>query len=76
MQAADIETAVISRWIRVVIQLSLAQNSATTEGLMPQLLQLCRNDKVRTIEAHWIAATLWNKALDHYGSQHSEIDSW
>ena len=33
---------------------------------MPQLLQLLRSNKVGLTEAHWIAATLWNKALDHY----------
>jgi hypothetical protein len=25
-----------------------------------------RSDKVGVLEAHWIAATLWNKALDYY----------
>ena len=33
---------------------------------MPQLLALLRMNKIRDIEAYWIAATLWNKALDHY----------
>jgi len=67
MQTEEADIAIVSRWIRVVIQLSLAQNSETTEGLIPQLLQLCRNERVRTTEAHWIAVTLWNKALDYYG---------
>lgn len=56
----------VSRWIRVVIQLSL-QQSGTTEGLMPQLLQMLRSNDIAFTEAHWIAATLWNKALDYYG---------
>lgn len=56
----------VSRWIRVVIQLSL-QQPGTTEGLMPQLLQMLRSNEVGVTEAHWIAATLWNKALDYYG---------
>ena len=34
---------------------------------MPQLLQMLRNNSVGTTEVHWIAATLWNLALDHYG---------
>ena len=55
----------ISRWIRVVIQLSLQRSDTTTEGLMPQLMQLLRDDQVRGLEAHWISATFWNKALDH-----------
>lgn len=66
MQLPEATKAVISRWVRVVIQLSLLQNSATTEGLMPQLIQMLRSDKVGIPETHWIAATLWNKALDHY----------
>lgn len=57
----------ISRWLRVVIELSLHHSDATTMGLMPQLMQMLRNDEVRGLEAHWIAATLWNKALDHLG---------
>lgn len=66
MQAQGTTKALISRWIRVVIQISLFQNSTTTEGLMPQLMQMLRSNKVNVVEAHWIAATLWNKALDHY----------
>lgn len=66
MQSQESTKPLVSRWIRVVIQLSLLQNSSTTEGLMPQLLQLLRSNKVGLIETHWIAATLWNKALDHY----------
>ena len=66
MQLPEVTKTVISRWIRVVIQLSLLQNSPTTEGLMPQLLQMLRSNKVGIPETHWIAATLWNKALDHY----------
>jgi len=57
----------ISRWIRVVIQLSLQRSDSTTEGLMPQLMQMLRDDQVRGIEAHWIGATFWNKALEHLG---------
>ena len=67
MQIQESTKKLVPRWIRVVIQLSLVQNSTTTEGLMPQLLQFLRSNKVGVIEAHWIAATLWNKALDHYG---------
>jgi hypothetical protein len=66
MQLTEVTKTVISRWIRVVIQLSLLQNSTTTEGLMPQLIQMLRGNKVGIPETHWIAATLWNKALDHY----------
>jgi hypothetical protein len=66
MQLPEVTKTVISRWIRVVIQLSLLQNSTTTEGLMPQLLQMLRTNKIGVPEIHWIAATLWNKALDHY----------
>jgi len=66
MQFEETTKAVVSRWIRIVIQLSLLQNPGTTEGLMPQLLQFLRSDKVGVVEAHWIAATLWNKALDYY----------
>ncbi len=51
----------------MVIELSLQHSDATTAGLMPQLMQMLRNDEVRGVEAHWIAATLWNKALDHLG---------
>jgi hypothetical protein len=67
MQVQEATKPVISRWIRIVIQLSLVQNPSTTEGLIPQLLQFLRSDKVGLMEAHWIAATLWNKALDDYG---------
>src|SRR5271170_3388708 len=63
MQFEETTKAVVSRWIRIVIQLSLLQNPGTTEGLMPQLLQFLRSDKVGVLEAHWNAATLWNKAL-------------
>src|SRR5271156_80813 len=66
MQIEETTKPVTSRWIRIVIQLSLLQNPGTTEGLMPQLLQFLRSDKVGVLEAHWIAATLWNKALDYY----------
>jgi len=66
MQIEEATKSVTSRWIRVVIQLSLAQNPGTTEGLIPQLMQFLRSDKVGMVEAHWIAATLWNKALDYY----------
>ena len=34
---------------------------------MPQLIHMLRSDKVGITEAHWIAATLWNNAIDHYG---------
>jgi len=63
MQIEETTKPVTSRWIQIVIQLSLLQNPGTTEGLMPQLLQFLRSDKVGVLEAHWIAATLWNKAL-------------
>ena len=66
MQIEEATKSVISRWIRVVMQLSLLQNPGTTEGLVPQLLQLLRSGKVDEVETHWIAATLWNKALDYY----------
>jgi hypothetical protein len=67
IQIEETTKSVTSRWIRIVIQLSLLHNdSGTTEGLMPQLLQFLRGDKVDTVEVHWIAATLWNKALDYY----------
>ena len=66
MQLTEVTKTVISRWTRVVIQLSLLQNSTTTEGLMPQLIQMLRSNKIGITETHWIAATLWNKALDHY----------
>ena len=66
MQLEESTKPTISRWIRVVIHLSLIQNDTTTEALMPQLLALLRMNKIRDIEAYWIAATLWNKALDHY----------
>jgi hypothetical protein len=49
------------------MQLSLLQSPSAAEGMMPQLLQMLRSDKVGTTEAHWIAVTLWNKAIDHYG---------
>ena len=51
----------------MVIELSLQRSDVTTEGLMPQLMQMLRNDEVRGLEAHWIAATFWNKSLDHLG---------
>jgi hypothetical protein len=57
----------VSRWIRVVMQLSLLQSPNAAEAMMPQLVQMLRSDKVGITEAHWIAATLWNKAIDHYG---------
>ena len=66
MQIKETTKRVVSRWIRIVFQLSMLQNPATTEGLMPQLLQFLRSDKVGVVEAHWIAATMWNKALDFY----------
>jgi hypothetical protein len=56
---------VTSRWIRIVFELSLLQNPGTTEGLMPQLLQFLRSDRVGVEEVYWIAATLWNEALDY-----------
>jgi len=65
MSIQEATRSVTSRWIRVVVQLSL-QNPTTTEGLIPQLLQMLRNDKVGPIETHWIAATLWNKAINYY----------
>lgn len=66
IQIEEATKHVVSRWIRVIIQLSLMQNPGTTEGLMPQLMQYLRGDKMGITEAHWIAATLWNKALDYY----------
>jgi hypothetical protein len=55
---------IVSRWIRAVIHMSLS-TPGTTEGLVPQLLQMLRNNKVGPIETQWIARTLWNKGIDH-----------
>ena len=68
MQIQETTKPVTSRWIRLVFQLSLTQNPGTTEGLIPSLLQMLRNNKVGNAETHWIAVSLWNKALDHYSS--------
>ena len=65
MNLQETTKSIVSRWIRIVIQLSL-QTPGTTEGLIPQLIQMLRNNRVESIETHWIAATLWNKALDYH----------
>jgi hypothetical protein len=44
----------------------LIQNDVTADAMIPQLLNLLRMKKIRDIEAYWIAATFWNKALDLY----------
>jgi hypothetical protein len=44
----------------------LIQNDVVADAMIPQLLNLLRMKKIRDIEAYWIAATFWNKALDHY----------
>ena len=40
MQIEDTTKPVTSRWIRIVIQLSLLQNPGITEGLMPKLFTI------------------------------------
>ncbi|EPS39658.1 hypothetical protein H072_6544 [Dactylellina haptotyla CBS 200.50] len=68
IQIENYETDKIARWIRVLLQRSLQGDFNRAERLVHQVLDICKQrisaSQYPQDELEWVAATLWNLAID------------